>query len=523
MSPFLHFRSWWRTGPVGERVLTAVAGTLLLALVVWASTPSDGTATDSLPGAPGGTPVATTGSGTTGGAGGATGTTGASAGSGAGGAVTTGGTTTGGTTGSLGGTTSGAGTTGAAGASGGTGTTSTGKSCGEAGATDQGVTATTITIGVIVVDLGSANNIISVPSAADQQKAHTAVINSINARGGVRCRKLVANFYADNPLDSSSEHSLCLKMAQDKVFAVFNNLYTSTEQTCVAKQGIPNVWYTPPHDADLRTYAPYILSWQADFDRLIRQYVRASTAVGWFNGMGKLGILEGSCFPDENTAVAKELKAIGIDPGKAEVFNYGCTGAPAPQSDQSAVLQFQRAGVTHVLNVAFTYDSDFSRAGDQQGYAPKFAHMEDASATSIESASQSPGKSFDNTLLISAIETGAAHTPGYAFNKPTQECTALLKAAGLPAPYGASGASLLGVACVDGAMFKNMADSAPRLTRKLLTTGLVRAGTQTLSYPAGPLTVTDPALPTSGLVSRTGRWHSSCNCWQVTDARYRAY
>ncbi|MCU1691571.1 MAG: hypothetical protein JWM64_662, partial [Frankiales bacterium] len=42
MTSFLHFRSWARRGPVGERTLTGTAAVLLLALVVWASVPTGG-------------------------------------------------------------------------------------------------------------------------------------------------------------------------------------------------------------------------------------------------------------------------------------------------------------------------------------------------------------------------------------------------------------------------------------------------------------------------------------------------
>jgi hypothetical protein len=397
-------------------------------------------------------------------------------------------------------------------------------SCGAMTATDQGVTSTTITIGVVVVDMGAANNILALPSAADQRKAHQAVIDDLNKKGGVRCRKIVPKFYTDNPVDSSGEHAICLQMQQDKLFTVFNNLFTSTEQTCIAKARIPNIWYTPPHTGDVRKYAPYILSWQADFDRLIHQYVFGAKTLGFFTGMRKLGILEQSCFPDENVAIVKELRDAGLDPSEASVFNYGCSGAPSqPQSDQQAVLQFQREGVTHVLNVAYQYDANFSVAADQQNYSPKFARMEDASATALETASQKPGKSFDGTMLITTIETGAPHTPNYRYNQPTQACTKLLAAAGLPPAYSPGLMTLYGVACIDGALFKAAADAAPALMRSQLATGLAAAGRQELAYPAGPLSISDAALPTGGTLARPAVWKSSCDCWVVTDTRYRRF
>jgi hypothetical protein len=398
--------------------------------------------------------------------------------------------------------------------------------CGAPGATDQGVTAGTITIGVVIVDLGAASNALALPSADDQRKAHQAVVDDLNRKGGVRCRRLVAKYYTDSTLDAGAEHSLCLQMAQDKLFAVYNNLFNTSEQTCIAKQAIPNIWFTPPHTGDVRRYAPYILSWQGDFDRLIHQYVAGANALGYFSGMKKLGILEGSCYPDENAALVKELRAVRIDPGEASVFNYGCPASPAapnPQADQAAALQFKRDGVTHVVNVAYGNDSYVAAAADQQGYHPKFAKLEDASASGLESASQKPPKSWDGTLLITAIQTGAPHTPGYVYNAPTRACTRLLAAAGVPAPYSNGLTSLLGIACVDGALLAAMAEHAPSLTRKDLSLGLSRLGKIDLAYPAGPIDVTDPAVPAGGQLVRPGRWVSSCECWHITDVRWRSY
>jgi hypothetical protein len=398
---------------------------------------------------------------------------------------------------------------------------STSSACGALSSTDSGVTPTTITVGVVVIDLGAANDIIAVPPVQDQETAYRTAFDALNAKGGVRCRKVVLRFYRDNPLDTSGEHALCLQMQQDKVFAVLNNLYTSTEQTCVARVGIPNIWYTPPHTADVRRYAPFILSWQPDFDRLVRQYVRGAKAEGFFKGMKKLGILQGSCFPDERIALDKELTAAGFDPAKASTFDYGCTGAPALQADQSAVLQFKRDGVTHVLNVAYTYDGTFAKAGDQQGYRPKYAHMDDSSASSMESSNTKPGDSFDGALLITTGETGANNTPGYVFNKATKECVAMLAKAGLP--NATAGTGLLSVACANATLFAAAAGHAPGLTRRQLATGLSRAGRLQLAYPAGPVEVAAGGLPTAGALARPGRWATSCHCWKVVDPRYRAY
>lgn len=521
----MEFRSWLRDGPRPERAMAAVTGLLVLALIAWATIPnlpSHSTAAASITGIDSGVPAPSTGPATQGGA--PVGQPPSSAPQVAGPQPSVG------TSGPL------APTVGVPGPTATTGSAPVGGHAPSArvsassaragcpvGATDKGVTATTITIGVIIYTTGSANSLINLPAPADWEKAYTAVFDAVNKKGGLACRKLVPKFYVDNVLDSNAEHSLCLQAAQDKVFALFNNPFATAEQTCPAKEHIPNFWATPPHTHDVAQYVPYILSYQADFDRLIHLYVRGAYDLGWFNGMKKLGIIEQSCFPDENTDIANELTAIGIDPGKASIFNYGCSSAPVndPVTDQQAAIQFKSAGVTNVMNVGYASDVGFSNGADSQNYHPKFAHMEDASGQAIASGVTKPGKSYDGTLLIEAIPTGGPNTPGWVASPATKECAAELATVGLPSPTASDVAKFYGLACVAMTMFSAAVTHAPQLVGTQLSTGLARAGTLDLSYPSGPLTVTDPARPTGGKVFEPAQWYTACQCWRITDAHFR--
>ncbi|MDT7549776.1 MAG: hypothetical protein QOE84_2170 [Actinomycetota bacterium] len=521
LTPFLSFRSWLVGGPRHERLGAAAVVVPLLALIAWAAVPGPAKGSDaSTLAAVGGDPSTAGGAGNQTSA--ATGQTTATsagpttAGRRPGAASTTSTVRSGPATGATIGTAPGA-APGAAVAPAGA------DRCGRRGATDLGVTATTVTIGIVVVDLGAASNTINLPSVADQEKAYNAAFSDLNARGGIRCRKVVLRYYSDNPLDASAEHSSCLQMVQDKVFIVMNNLFSTSEQTCIPKNHIPNIWYTPPHTPDLAKYAPYVLSWQADYDKLIHHYINGANGLGFFAGMKKVGVLEGSCYPDENTAVIRELHAVGIPDSKISTFNFGCTGAPVetPDQDQAAVLQFQRDGVTHVVNVSYGAVTGFSGAADQQGYDPEFAMMEDGAATAIQSGTTKPGKSFDKALLISTIQTGARTTPGYRYSAATQHCAQLMSKAGISTPQGSDNGQFFGLACVNARLLEEAANNASDLVRGQLAGGLVRAGTFDVSYPAAPITVIDPRRPTAGQTWRPSRWDKGCNCWHVTSTTFR--
>jgi hypothetical protein len=516
VKPFFQFRLWLRRGPATERVLVAASALVAIGLFAWVSVPADSRGSVSL--------GSSTGSA-------AAPTTGGNQGTGGGGPARQGGTRTGGlaTTGTTGGP---AGTTGRS-ASGGAAGTTTG-TIGTTGATGPtrrscptssavGVTPTTITVAVILLDLGTLNSFVGIPSVADQEKVYNAVINGYNAKGGVGCRKLVPRYYSDNPLDASGEQATCLQIVQDKVYATLNNLGGSQVLTCLPQHKVPGVWYTPPTTAVMHQFAPYIVSHMPDYDRLIKDYVAGVQRYHFFDGMKKIGILEESCVDDENKAIARELAAAGIPSAKITTYNYGCpTAVSSPDQDQAAALQFQRQGVTHVMNTAYTYITNFASAAEKQNYKPKYSLMEDGAMAAIAYVRPAPVASFDQALAITTDQVGAENTKGLKDTPATAECSRLMKSLNEPTPTtpGAEAGALFGGACAVTKLLVAAHSHHTDISQRGLPAGLAQAGKLDLSYPPGPMHVTDPSVPTGGQWYRGARWYSSCTCWRVIDPTF---
>src|SRR4051812_39663748 len=176
MTPLLQFRLWWRRGNAGERMAATIATTIVVALAVWVLVPTTSgvSSTSTSPNgatngaaAAGESPDATTPDSVAPGAGDA-GTTGATTG---------GGTATGGNT--------------AAPAGGGATAAQTTNSCLPTPSGAVGITDKTIQLGVPVLDLAGpiGNGAAGQAAADDLIKITQAVIDDINARGGVQCRQ----------------------------------------------------------------------------------------------------------------------------------------------------------------------------------------------------------------------------------------------------------------------------------------------------------------------------------------------
>jgi hypothetical protein len=523
MKPFLQFRLWTRQGPPAERVLAAVAGIVALALVGWAAVPAGSgsrlrvASPSALGSPPGTTAVGASGSSA---AGSSSGPTGSIASSGSTGGAASPGAVAGPLVGSAG-----------PGNGGQAGPASAG--CDRA-SNEKGITPTQITVGVILVDLGQLNPTLGIPSYGDEQKAYDALFADYNKRGGVRCRTLVPRYYRDNVLQASSEQGVCLQIEQDGVFAVLNNLYNPQEFNCLAQRHIPNVFYTAPHTPAMQQYSPYVMAPVADYHRLIKDYVLGAQQLGLLSGQ-KIGILEQACYPEENTDIEADLASIGIGANKLTRFNYGCNTnvvtADTPDQNREAVLQFQSSGVTLVLQTARAVVQDFASSAEQQGYKPKYLMMNDQSMALIATSSTPIPTSMDGTISITPSAEGETNTAGWQMDAATADCTKIMTGAGVRPPRDPQGSpqsdnqklalELNGSACDAVAVFVAAASHAPSLVRSALAQGLALAGPLNLSYPDGPMHVTDPNDPTGGQSWRPAQWYTACNCWKVMDLRWR--
>ncbi|MHB8464686.1 MAG: ABC transporter substrate-binding protein [Acidimicrobiales bacterium] len=524
MTPFLQFRLWSRQGPTSERLAAALVGVIVIALVAWAVVPS---ATGSSSSRGGATALASSGqsnstiAGGTGVQGGpVVGGVGTAPGQAGVPAVTPGGSPA----------PAGAGTT--SGPSGGVASGNVGSPVGPAAgsqcaglkSSDSGVTPTQITLGVILVDLGQLNAAIGIPTFQDEEKAYNAIFDSYNKQGGVQCRKLVARYYRDNVLDTSGEQAACLQIQQDGVFAVLNNFDTPQEFNCLAQRHIPNVFYTSPHTPAMRQYWPYVMSYDPDYDRLVKDYVAGVQQLGLLKGQ-KIGVLLQSCYAELNSDIMTAFDSVGISSSKLPTYNFGCPAGASdtPDQAQQAALQFKSAGVTLVMETARNTVVDFANAAQNQGYTPKYAIMNDQSMSLIADNSAPPPTSLNGMVAITTDAEGEFNTPGFHTDPATLACAQIMNRLGLSPPddqHRLAG-QLDGSGCDTAAVLVAAMTHAPTLTRTALAAGLAQAGPLALSYPAGQMRVSDPNVPTGGPSWRPAQWYTSCRCFRITDLQWR--
>jgi hypothetical protein len=266
-----------------------------------------------------------------------------------------------------------------------------------------GVSATTINIGLgYTVNGGAGNAAIGVKgvSTGDDKGENQAVIDDINAHGGVAGRKLVPVWH---PYDSAStdsadvqEQKACDDYTQDhKVFVAFDRGRDTFNQ-CMQARGSFNIAGGGITDTAASTYQrfPYyveISTLNLDRASAIEPGILNQEGYfgGWDNALGqpgsakaKVGIITYD-FPTFRHAVDEvmvpALRAIGHAPDPKDIervtwLQSNSDAGALAAAVSSAVLRFRQDGVTHViiLDERALVTLLFIREANSQRYRPRY-------------------------------------------------------------------------------------------------------------------------------------------------------
>ena len=394
-----------------------------------------------------------------------------------------------------------------------------------------GVTATQINIAIIIVDIAgpAADSTFGIASPANQQAAFQAVINNINAGGGLDCRKLVAQFYNGNPVDQGGLQQLCLTISQANVFAVADpGAYANYAPglDCYAQNHIPYFEGYQLDAGQVRKDYPYLFS-LGTLDNSYKDSVFGLKQLGFFdpaNGFKKLGVIYRNCYPDIVNEEFSWLAQAGVGASEISSYDMGCPQVFAsPSDEENAIVQFRNAGVTNMTEVFELGDmASFTNTAQSQGFHPKWGLADDA-LFEINNGTESPNpQNLDGAMGITASRNGENNVPSLASNPTagTQKCNAIMQSVGL-SPVDKEAAAI-GNACDQLWMLQAAVDDAPVFSQAALGAGLQRAGSIDFSYPQGPNNFTAPGTTTGGQFWRQDTYTTAggCNCWEVVNPNF---
>jgi len=244
----------------------------------------------------------------------------------------------------------------------------------------QGITDTTISIGVVALKNGEAfaHGLGFTISYGDTKVEFDSVINDLNTHGGIRGRKVVPVIGYEDLSQSDPQGSLCATFTQDNhVFAVLTPFNPEPSfASCVAKthtllinasDDAPNPNVDPAYPGWV--YSPSLIT----YDRYPYSLVAALSQHHFFGPQAKAGVLAIDdpqwVDPAENS-FKPLLERLGV---QTEVVRIG---ANTFSSDiPNAILKFRQEGINYVFFVQSGAGVPlyFMEDADQQGYFPHYA------------------------------------------------------------------------------------------------------------------------------------------------------
>ncbi len=241
-----------------------------------------------------------------------------------------------------------------------------------------GVTDDEVVIGIPYFDFSVARNVVGHDNG-DYEAAYQAMIDDVNARGGIHGRRLRAVFAPVNPVATDSAAAACTRLTQDEqVFVAVGFFladsmlcYLETNGTAVIGGGISAErlerasapWFTTEKGADLITDA-------------VRSYVESGALDGTVGVLSSVGGEDAY----EN-GIKPIFEAAGIEPASVAYLDLSSRDTNTIQGlSQTIAERFQADGVDQVLIVSDGAAGPFPAGVSLTGYRPQllFASIDGA-------------------------------------------------------------------------------------------------------------------------------------------------
>jgi ABC-type branched-subunit amino acid transport system substrate-binding protein len=357
-------------------------------------------------------------------------------------------------------------------------------------AAEQGVTPSTIKVGVTYADVAAIRNIINV-DPGDYQVAYKTLFDQINAKGGIDGRKIVPVFSAVNPLGTAAAATTCTQLTEDdKVFAVLGFFQQPDTACYLQTHNVAIIGASLTTQQAQQAKAPWYNNLISDSD-LVPKEMAVFKQEGVFKGK-KVAVVGTNIDQPEINLVLPVLHREGVDVVQTAVNSVPDTDTAAQVQEYGTIAQrFQSAGADVVVSVGNS-GNGFPSAlqSTQSTYRPRIVATD---YTDLD-AYVSNKAGYTQSILKDAITAGGIPPASIWWNDPTMKrCFATIQAAEPSAvinnPVTATASTPVTwtapqTACVQVALFADILKAAGKtLTNKTFASGA--ASLTHLTLPGG--------------------------------------
>jgi hypothetical protein len=240
-----------------------------------------------------------------------------------------------------------------------------------ASAQAQGVTPTSIKVGITYADVAAIRNLINV-DPGNYQVAYTALIDQINARGGINGRKIVPVFAPVNPQGTAGAATACTQLTEDaKVFAVIGFFLPPDTACYVTTHDVPIIGASLSAAQTAKAKAPWFNNLISDSD-LVPKEMSIFKQEGVFSGK-KVAVVGTSADQAEVNLALPTLRKLKVDVVQTAINSVPDTDSAALTAEDNVIAQkFERSGANVVVAVG-NEGNDWPRdlQNNQSSYHPR--------------------------------------------------------------------------------------------------------------------------------------------------------
>ncbi len=288
---------------------------------------------------------------------------------------------------------------------------------GAQGESGQGVTPTSIKVGVTYPDVAAIRQIINV-DPGNYQVAYQTLFNQINAQGGINGRKIVPVYATVNPLGTAGAATACTQLTEDdKVFAVVGFFQAPDTACYVQTHNVPIVGASLSAAQAAQAKAPWFNDLISDSD-LVPKEMATFAKQGVFTGK-KVGVVGTAVDQAELNQVVSTLKAHKVNVVQTATNSVPDTDTAAQIQEYGVIAQkFHSSGVGLVVAVGNAGNGwPSALQSNQSTYTPTLVATDynDLHAYVANKAGYTPA------ILKGALTAGGDVPPSVWWNDPAMK------------------------------------------------------------------------------------------------------
>lgn len=327
----------------------------------------------------------------------------------------------------------------------------------------RGVSETTITVGVVAADLESVRDLVDLDHGS-YEAAYGAMIDAVNADGGVLGREIEMVFESYFPLGTQDTDAICARLTLDVgVFAVLGGLLDDAPLCYTELNDTAFIGSTQNDRRVAASSAPWFTG-ARNTDAAIQATLRGFAREGVFDGAA-VAVVAAAADQDqvERNAVPL-LDELGVDVVDVSFLEESLVDTVAAEAEVKVVSEKQRAEGADVVLVVGGGIAQYAGGLEETTFRPRLA------TTSLSSLRayirDRSGRDF--AILADSVAGNTAEQLGWWDDPAIQECIALVEAAGEPTVLDPNTRAVdepenlvsVAAACRDVALFVAIAEAA---------------------------------------------------------------